>query len=67
MLDLKKLIGLDIEEAKKLILADGENKVNIIINSKPNDKCDTLLVCNAKQENGVINLYCGEFYLNMKR
>ena len=67
MLDLKSLIGLEVGEAKKLILADGKYEIKEIINSKPNDKCDTTIVCNAKQENGVINLYCGEFYLNMKR
>ncbi|MBP3581628.1 MAG: hypothetical protein J6J33_02630 [Clostridia bacterium] len=66
-MDLKSLIGLEVGEAKKLISADSENKINVIINSKPNDKCDTRIVCNVKQENGVINLYCGEFYLNMKR
>lgn len=66
-MDLKSLIGLEVGEAKKLISADSENKINVIINSKPNDKCDTMIVCNVKQKNGVINLYCGEFYLNMKR
>ena len=66
MQELKKLIGLDIEEAKKLISADDEHKINIIMNSKHNEKCDSVIVCNAKLENGVINLYCGEFYLKLK-
>ncbi len=67
MLNLKELIGLEANVAKQLLLADGKYKINVIINSKPNDKYDTKIVCNAKLENGVINLYCGEFYLNMKR
>ncbi len=66
MLDLKSLIGLELSEAEKLVLANGEYKINVIMNSKTNDKCDTVIVCNAKLENGVINLYCGEFYLKLK-
>ena len=67
MLDLKSLIGLELSEAEKLVLANGEYKINVIMNSKQNDKCDTVIVCNAKQDGGVINLYCGEFYLKIKR
>ena len=67
MLDLKSLIGLEVNVAKEMLSADGEYKINVIINSKPNDKCDTTIVCNAKHEEGVINLYCGEFYLKIKR
>lgn len=66
MLELNMLVGLEINEAKKIISSCGEYKINVIMNSKTNDKCDTVLVCNAKLENDVINLYCGEFYLNMK-
>ena len=67
MLDLKTLIGLEIDVAKQTILADGEYKINVVMNSKTNDKCDTVIVCNAKHKGSVIDLYCGEFYLKMKR
>ncbi len=66
MLDLKLLIGKDIESAKIILNENNENNIEVIENSKHNEKCDTLLVCKAEKVGEKVRLVCGEFCVNVK-
>ena len=66
MFDFESLIGLEKEEALKILEAGGYKNVDVVINSKSNDLCDTYLVCKAENQNGRVVLICGEFYLKIK-
>ena len=63
----EKLIGLEITKAKEILKSEGYNNIEIIKNSEHNDKCDTTIVCAAKNESGSIKLICGEFFLKLKK
>lgn len=65
-MDFKSLIGLEESEAKAILLKNGYNNIEIKINAKHNENCDTHLVCAVKENDGKIILICGEFYLNIK-
>lgn len=67
MFDFDSLIGLEVGEAKEILAKNGFNDINIVINSKQNDKTDKLIVCATKQSGTFVTLVCGEFYLNIKR
>ena len=66
MFDFESLIGLSKDDAIKILQNNGYNKIEIIINSKSNDLCDSQLVCKAEEKNGIVRLIVGEFYLNIK-
>ena len=66
MFNFDDLIGLEIESAKKLLVENGYNNIKVVINSKPNTKTDTLLVCATDVSGTFVTLICGEFYLNIK-
>lgn len=65
-MDLKNLIGLELNEAKKVLNEFGYNDIEEVINSKKNELCDTLVVCAVRENGTKITLVCGEFYLNIK-
>lgn len=65
-MDFNSLIGLSEQKAKQFLLQNGYNNIETIINSKNNEKCDTLVVCAVRETEKKITLVCGEFYLNMK-
>lgn len=65
-MDFNSLIGLSEQKAKQFLLQNGYNNIETIINSKNNEKCDTLVVCAVREADKKITLVCGEFYLNMK-
>ena len=67
MLDLNSLIGLNLEEAKQILAKNNITEITITINSKHNDKTDTLIVCFARQNSSGVELICGEFFLNARR
>ena len=66
MFDFDSLIGLEVSEAKEILAKNGFNDINIVINSKQNDKTDTLVVCATNFCGDFVTLVCGEFYLNLK-
>lgn len=66
MLNLQDLIGMELSKAKEKIKNETEFTVEVIINAKNNDLCDSLVVCNAKLSENIIKLYCGEFNLGYK-
>ncbi len=66
MFDFESLIGLEKSEAVSILAENGYNKTEIIINSRKNELCDTLLVAKAEEKNGVVRLICGEFFLKVK-
>lgn len=65
-MDFKDLIGLDVADAKKVLNNFGYNDIEEVINSKSNEKCDTLVVCAVRESNKKITLILGEFFLNIK-
>ena len=67
-MDFKDLIGLDVTDAKKVLNNFGYNDIEEVIkNVDHNELCDSFLVCLAKENNGKVSLFCGEFYLDIKR
>lgn len=66
MFDFDSLIGLDETSARKILAENGFNKIKTVINSKQNDKTDTLVVCATNFGGDFVTLVCGEFYLNLK-
>ena len=67
MFNILNIVGLEKDEAVKILNSEGIEKVNVIINSKYNELCDTQIVCSAKEHlDGSVTLICGEFYLNLK-
>ncbi len=60
------LIGLEESKARQFLLKNGYNNIETIINSKNNEKCDTLVVCAVRESESKITLVCGEFCLNIK-
>lgn len=61
-MDFNTLIGLDAEEAKIILKQNNFNNIEVKINAKEDDKCNTTLVCAVKQEGNCITLICGNFY-----
>lgn len=66
-MELNSLIGLEEQSARQILLENGYNNIEVIINSKDNTLCDTKLVCAVRESDDVITLVCGEFYLNIER
>ena len=66
MFDFEKLIGLEKEKAEDILHELGYKDIEIVINSKRNELCDSLLVCKADENEGKVTLICGEFYLKLK-
>ena len=65
-MDFNSLIGLEESEARRVLVENGFDDIETIINSKHNDSTDTLIVCAAKENDGKVILICGEFYLEIK-
>ena len=65
MLEYNNLIGLDPQDAIKVLNKQGITNVNLVINSKPNERAKTLLVCAVKNNEDSIDLICGEFCLDI--
>ena len=65
-MDFRDLIGLNVNDAKKVLSNFGYNDIDEVINSKSNEKCDSLVVCAVKENGKKITLVCGEFFLNIK-
>ena len=67
MFDIFSVVGLEKDEAVKILNKEGFKKVNVMINSKYNELCDTVIVCSVKEQNDEsVTLICGEFYLKLK-
>ena len=67
MFDVLNVVGLEKDKAVDVLNKSGVKKVNVIINSKYNELCDSQIVCSAKeQSDGSVTLVCGEFYLKLK-
>ena len=66
-MEFNSLIGLDEQKARQVLAKNGYNKVEVIINSKDNNLCDTKVVCAVRENEGVVTLLCGEFYLSVER
>ena len=66
MFEFESLIGLKKDDAIEILKNNGYNDIEIIINSKSNNLCDSYLVCKAEEKNGMVMLVLGEFYLNIK-
>lgn len=66
MFNFESLIGQKKDKALEILANNGYKDIEIIINSKKNELCDSQLVCKAIQENGKVVLVIGEFYLNVK-
>ncbi len=62
-MDLNDLIGYEMSEAKQLLKNEGFENIDIIINSKENEKCNKTLVCSVRQTDNHITLICGQFYI----
>ncbi len=67
MFDKNKLIGLEISKAKEILKLNGFKNIEIILNAKHNDKCDTNLVCAVRETEENIILICGEFLFDVER
>ena len=67
MFDLFSVIGLEEQKAIELLKKNGFDKINIKINSKHNDLCDTNLVCGVQENENGVTLVCGEFFLGIKK
>ena len=65
-MDFKDLIGLKVDDAKKVLNNFGYNDIEEVINSKTNDQTDTLMVCAVRHDNKKVILVLGEFFLNVK-
>ena len=65
-MDFKDLIGLEVNDAKKILAKFGYNDIEEVINSKSNEQCDTLVVCAVRNDDSKITLILGEFFLNIK-
>ena len=66
MLDFNSLIGLEKDEAVRILNKNGYNKIDMVISSKSNELCDSLLVVKAEEKNDKVRLVLGEFYLKIK-
>ncbi len=66
MFDLDNLIGFEVSRAKSLLQNNGFKNINIMENFKPNEKCDTKIVCSVILNEDMVTLVCGEFYLDIK-
>ena len=65
-MDFRDLVGLCVDDAKKVLGNFGYNDIEEVINSKSNEKCDTLVVCAVRENGKKITLVLGEFFLNVK-
>lgn len=65
MFNFDSLVGLDINEATNILKVGGIDDIEIILNSKHNDKCDTTLVCAVRISNNKATIFCGEFCLDL--
>ena len=65
-MDFKDLIGLELNDAKKVLNNFGYNDIEEVINSKTNELCDSLVVCAVRENGKKITLVCGEFFLKIK-
>lgn len=65
-MDFRDLVGLGVDDAKKVLGNFGYNDIEEVINSKSNEKCDALVVCAVRENGKKITLVCGEFFLNVK-
>lgn len=66
MFDKNELIGLELDEAKKIALEHNDFEISVIVNSKTNEKCNAKIVCAAKLVGKKLELICGEFYVGIK-
>ena len=48
-MDFRDLIGLTVDDAKKVLINFGYNDIEEVINSKSNEKCDTSVVCAVRK------------------
>ena len=65
-MDFKDLIGLKLDDAKKVLNSFGYNDIEEVINSKTNELTDAQIVCAVRQTDNKITLVLGEFFLNVK-
>ena len=61
MTDFNDLIGLDEEDACKILNKFGYNKINKIKNAKEDGRCNCSLVCAVRLDGDVVTLVFGDF------
>ena len=66
-MELNSLIGLDEQTARQVLSENGYNNIEVKLNSKDNNLCDTKVVCAVRENAGKVTLICGEFYLGIER
>lgn len=66
MFDLESLIGFKVDKAKEKLEIEGFKNVVVVLNSEHNDKCDEVIVCAVREQDGCVTLICGEFFMNLK-
>lgn len=66
-MELNSLIGLDMQTARQILNKNGYTNIEVKINSKDNNLCDTKVVCAVRENLGIVTLICGEFYLDIER
>lgn len=66
MFEFSNLIGLTEEKAKELLRQNGVDLVEVVVNSKHNERCDSKLVCAVRQKADGVELVLGEFCLDLK-
>ncbi len=60
-MDLNILIGQRVEVACKKIKEFGYNDIEVKLNAKHDDRCNSTLVCSVRESDGKVTLICGEF------
>ena len=65
-MDFSSLIGLEEQEAKQILIDNGQKNIKTIYNSQHDELCDSSRVCAVKKNDDEVILVCGEFYLNIK-
>ena len=66
-MELNTLIGLEEQTARQILIKNGYTNIEVKINSKDNNLCDTKVVCAVRESSGIVTLVCGEFYLDIER
>ncbi len=66
MFDFDSLIGLEEDKAREILTKFGYKNINVLLNSKLNEKYDKRIVCSVRNSEKVVTLIIGEFYVDIK-
>lgn len=65
MIDFNDLIGLEVDDACKILNSFGYNKINKIKNSKEDERCNCALVCAVRADGDIVTLIYGDFLVEV--